>query len=541
MRHHVRQQAAVVADLDHDRAGGAGVGYAAHTRVRGPARRPAAGHGRLRRQHGHLARVGLELGRAVRPGLRDLVGPGVVQLQVELAVAAGVEDAQPVGLALHAHVGVRGSVDQHRVVERVGHHREAGCAGDLLGLRRPAAVERVGLRPVHRPLVAGPVPGQVVPASPRIEDRLVADAARVADPVLVGHVHVGVPERAQAAPPGQVPGRVGRAQPVRRGDERLVLDDERQLVGRHRAGGDELVLHLVADDVRRRLARVHVEPRQPVGVVVQVEQAGALAVGEVQGGRARARVVGRAGCPLRHRPALRVEPHVRHVDQRGAGAVRARLAGRRDPLVLRAAADPRREPAVQVQGGSRGGVDLVPALRPGPCPCRGGVHRQEQVAGLSGRELVDELDAHRPAAPRADQRPEVADGRRRDRVAPAGVRAPVELHVAAQSCEREVAVELLRVVADGQFVVVRARIGDGVRHCHRDVLAELVGGGRAHARQPVDELAEQRAVGPVGDAVVVGRRVGVQARREPAAARRRPSARRAKPRRSAPRRWACRP
>ena len=92
--------------------------------------------------------------------------------------------------------------------------------------------------------------------------------------------------------------------------------------------------------------------------------------------------------------------------------------------------------------------------------------------------------------------------------------------------------ELLRVLAHGDLVVVRAGIGDRVRHGHGDVLAEVVGRRGADAGQPVDELADLRAVGPVGDAEVVGRRLGVLSRLGRASCRR-PAGRPATPRRSA--------
>ena len=159
----LRQQAAVVADLDHRRSDGARVRHAARAPVRGPAHRPAAPDGGHGRQHGDLAGVGLQLRRASGAGLGEAVGARVVQLQVQLAVAAGVEDAQPVGLALHLHVGVRGAVDEHRVEERVRHHRRAGRARVLLGLGRHDSVERI----VHGAVLrAGRSPSSTTAGSP---------------------------------------------------------------------------------------------------------------------------------------------------------------------------------------------------------------------------------------------------------------------------------------------------------------------------------------------------------------------------------------
>ena len=151
-------------------------------------------------------------------------------------------------------------------------------------------------------------------------------------------------------------------------------------------------------------------------------------------------------------------------------------------------------------------VHLVAAQGAGAGAGDGRVHRQEELAGLTGRQLVDELDAHGPAAPRLDQRTEVVDGRRCDGVPPAGVGAVVELHVAAQPRRGQVAVQSLRELAHGDLVVVRARIGARVGNGDRDVLAEVVRRRLAHAGQRVDELAQGGAVGPVGGAAeIVGR------------------------------------
>ena len=278
--------------------------------------------------------------------------------------------------------------------------------------------------------------------------------------------------------------------------------------------GDQLVFDGVADQVRRRRARVHAEAREAVGVVVQVQEAGALVVGEVERRRARARVVGGPGRALVDRRAPGVEPHVRDVGETGAGLVGRALAGRRHPLVLRTAADPGRDPALQVQRRPVLRIRLVAAERAGAGAGDRRVHRQEELAALAGRQLVDELDAHGTAAARLDQRPEVVDGRRLHRVAPVRVGPAVQLHVAAQPGARQVAVQLLRELAHGDLVVVRAGVADRVRHGDRDVLAEVVGRRRPDAGQRVDELAEERTEGPVGaPAEVVGGGERVELRR----------------------------
>ncbi len=159
-------------------------------------------------------------------------------------------------------------------------------------------------------------------------------------------------------------------------------------------------------------------------------------------------------------------------------------------------------------------VHVVAAQRAGAGAPGRRVHGQEQVALPAQRQLVDELDAHRPAAAGADERPEVVDRRGADRVAAARVGARVELHVAAEPGRGEVAVQLLRVLAHGDLVVVGAGVGDRVRRGDRDVLAEVVGRGRADAGQLVHELADLGAVRPVGDAAeVVGSGVRIEARR----------------------------
>ena len=256
---------------------------------------------------------------------------------------------------------------------------------------------------------------------------------------------------------------------------------------------------------------------------MQIEEAGALVVGEVQRRGARARVVGSPGRALVDRPALGVEPHVGDVGQTGTRAIGGALAGRRHPLVRRAAADPRRKAAVEVQRRPVLRVRPVAAEGAGAGAGDGGIHRQEELAGVAGRQLVDELDADGPAAARFEQRPQVVDGGRRHRVLSARVGAPVELHVAAQPGRRQIAVQLLRVLAHRDLVVVGAWVGRGVGDGDGDVLAEVVGRRRADAGQRVDELAEQRAVGPVGgrpEVVGGGERVELRRRGSGLAGRR---------------------
>ena len=240
--------------------------------------------------------------------------------------------------------------------------------------------ERVGHRAVLGPVVAGPVPGEVVPPPLGVDVCWSLTPPSSPDAVLVGHVHVRIPQGAEASPAGEVPGGIGgRAAAPAPGTKVLSsmtsgssaagtvpASTGASIARSSRLAGvpvDKLVLDLVADEVRRRFARVDAEAREAVGVVVQVEEAGALVVGEVQGGRARARVVGGSGRAFVHRLCPGVEPHVGDVDQAGAGAVRALLPGRRDPLVLRAAADPGGEPAVQVQRGAVLRIDVIAAVR----------------------------------------------------------------------------------------------------------------------------------------------------------------------------------
>ncbi len=328
--------------------------------------------------------------------------------------------------------------------------------------------------------------------------------------VLVWHVHVREPETAKAAPRSFVPRRVlGEQLRVLR-DEGLVLDDDRDLLGRNgagrdgrgsdRAAGDELLLHRVAQQVTRGLTGVHVEPRDPVRVVVVEHQPRALLVGVEEGQRTGTGV-----------------GHVRDVVHADALGVGGALAGRRGPLVRRAVADPRGRAAVQVQ---RGAVLLVraDAVRSEACAHRCRVGRDEQVPARVDRQLVDELHSCRPVPRRKDGGAEIT-GRRHCRA------RGIELHVAAQLRGRQVGVKLLCVLHERDDVVVGPRIGRGVRDRESQVLAEVVRLRSAQTRQRVHELPDagprdyraarvelrQRAVRVVGSrAEVVRLTLGVE-------------------------------
>ena len=380
------------------------------------------------------------------------------------------------------HVRVGGAVDHRGVHEALGHQRRvrrAGVTGSAVGTVRSGLNDR-------------PEPRAVVPAAHRV------GAHRVGR-VLVRHVDVREPQAAQAAPVRRVPGGVLRRELGGVGHERLVLDDERDLLRRDRAGRDgqradrpavdERLLDRIVQQVAGGLARVHVQAGDAVRVVVIEHQPGALLVRVEEGERARAGI-----------------RHVGDVVDADALGIRRVLAGRRRPLVRRAVADPRGRAAVQVERGAvlRVEADAVGA-RAGAH--RGRVDRQEQVAAGAGRELVDELDADRAVLVRDDRRPEVAR-RRQGRHA-----AAVHLHVALELRRGQVAVKLLAVPHERDHVVVGARIRGRVRHRDRDVVAEVVRLRGAESRQGVDELADpgpgdrvaarvqrgQRAQGPVRD------------------------------------------
>ena len=353
-----------------------------------------------------------------------------------------------------------------------------------------------------------PEPGAVVPAP-------LVGRARVHIWVLVRHVHVREPEAALGLRKARevLPGGVLRRDGGGLGQEALVLDHQRDLVGRQAAGGDALVDHAllggVLEEVRAGHARVHVESRDAQSVIVEPEQPGALVVGVVVGLRAGSRIrrAGRGALQAERRVRDRVEDHVGHVPDADAALVHGRLAGRRDPLVGRAVADPHRIAAVKVEHGAvlgvvAGGI----ALGTHAGAHHGGVHRQEELAVGACRQVVGEPQPDRRTVLGDDHRAEI--GRRGVRVdlgaagvedgaavriperhmsARGGVGWRLELHVAAQrGWIREVPVQLLAVLHDGELVVVTARERGRVRL------------GRPQVGQRVDELAQaERAEGPV--------------------------------------------
>ena len=331
-----------------------------------------------------------------------------VPLEVEEAVVRRIEHPESVGLRLQRDRRVGGAVDDRRVIELFHADRDVRRAGDLLrlaervGVVLPArrvvevagrVVVRVRDRPVLRVRGRRPEPRPVHPAP------VGAHATRVAR-VLGRHVHVVVPEAALGAPSRGVPGRVLQGELGGVGDERAVLDDERDGVrrARDRSGVEELLLGLVCDQVAGCLTGVHVEPGDAPRVVVVEEQPGALLVGVVEG---LAPVVGRLA-----------DVHVGHVlDTDALRPVRG-LAGRRDPLVRGAVADPRGGAAVQVQ---RRPVVRETALRLrilAACGIADRVHDRAFVCRL-GHIHREHAGAHERGVGRKEQ---VAVGARRQEV-----------------------------------------------------------------------------------------------------------------------------
>ena len=305
---------------------------------------------------------------------------------------------------------------------------------------------------------------------------------------------------------------------LRAGYEGLVLDHERDLGGRDgllqaRVGTrvvravDEILLDGVLQDVRRGLAGVDVEPGDAVGVVVVEHQPGALLVGVIEGQRAGAGIVRRARRARRNDVAVVVEPHVGDELHTGAPLVGGRIGAGRRPLIRCAVADPRSGAAVQVQGGAV--LCVVTSERTHARAHDGGVHRQEEVAGGAGRQVVRELDAHRPIPLRDDRRSQVLgtvdgvdlgavavqDGAavrvlQGDVLALCGVGRRLDLHVAAQRRRRQVLAQLLGVLDQADLVVVGMREGRRVGDRDGDVLSEVVRGGPPQSGQRVDELAD---------------------------------------------------
>jgi len=155
------------------------------------------------------------------------------------------------------------------------------------------------------------------------------------------------------------------------------------------------------------------------------------------------------------------------------------------------------------------------------------IGRDEQIAARAGRQQVVELDAHRLVFGGHDRGPQVVglrhakslhpidqDGRLSavevrisQRIVIARDHSGLELHVAAQQRRGQVGVHLLPVLHEPDLVVVGSRllrrgrcrrhkgIARGVRNCHREELAQVVGTARAQPGQPIHELADAAADG----------------------------------------------
>jgi len=465
-----RQEAALVGDLDPLRTHQHRIGNAALAAIRRPLRRQAGV--RRRGNHAHLRQSRLT---RVRVG-EDRVRVGLIELEVEEPVVGRVQDSKTVGLGLHLQRRIRRAVDDRRIAEHLHSHGGVRRPGNLR--RLPGRVHRIVIGVRHRPvrdvLRRRPEPGTVVPPAEGVDP---FDVVRV----LGGHVDVRQPEvaRLRLANAG---GRVQQARsPVPRGigdahqlriHERPVLEHQGNLLRGNERRVDQLLLDRIGNEVARRLAHVDVQPRDAPGMIVVEHEAGALLVRPVE----------------RHRPLARIG-HVWNVLHAHALGVRRRFAGRGDPLVRRAVADPRALAAVKVQRGPVLG-EHVPLHWTHPRAHHGRIARDEQVAALARRQGVGELDAHGPVLLGDDDRPQVVDRRRRHVVrSTGGVRAHVGLHVAPQRGRRQVRVHLLRVLAELDLVVVRARIRDRVRIRHREILSQVVRLGRPQARQRVHELA----------------------------------------------------
>ncbi len=272
-------------------------------------------------------------GRRIR--VRRIAGNAIgvdrcVDRQIEEAIVGCVQDAQAIGLRVQRQGRVGDAVDDRRVVEGFHAHRDVRhtrverrlaplevrvAGGVVVGIGNRAIVDGGGRRPEPR---------AVGPAAKGVDTRGVAR-------VLRRHVDMRHPQVALAAPARHVPGRVLHFELCLVGHEGLVLDDQRDLVGRDRAAVDQRLFGGVRDQVAGCLARIDVQARNAPRMVVVEHQARALLVGVEEGQG--------AGTGIGH------VRHITHADTLGVGCV---VAGRRDPLVRRAVADPRVETAMQM-------------------------------------------------------------------------------------------------------------------------------------------------------------------------------------------------
>ena len=555
--HRLGEEAPLARYLQEARSQEGGVGYSAIPTVDGPGSRPVELFCQVPgcRQHLHFGLVGAVAGQ--EPGIRaQLRRVRLVEGEVPEAVARGVQYPEAIGARVHGERGEHGAVHHGGILESLHPHGYVGGSGNHGRLPRGlalgqdhrvgAAAIRVVVRVGYRPLLDGGCrvePGAVHPAAEGVHP---AKACRQG---LGGHVDMRQPEVAghrrpypvqqRAAAP--VPERVGDADfgshyprygmgGRRRVDKGLVLDDERNLVRRDDAAGNQVLLELVGDQVTGGLAGIDVQPCDAEGVVVIEHQPGALLVGVVIG---RGTVAGIG--------------HVGDVLQTDTLGERCDLTGRGDPLVRGTVADPGSAAAMQMEVGTvlgvaRAGVGLDGIVAIGACAAggagigrpaagahHGAVDRDKEVAGRADRELVGELDAYRAIPFRDDAGAEVADrigidagacgrvGGRTGMLVGAAfvlaregagreVAAAVNLHVAAQkrAGQGEVRVQALLELHQFDLVIVRTGIAGDVGLGHGEVLPKVVRLEATKPRQRVDEFCQRRAVGPVGSGVVIG-------------------------------------
>ena len=370
----------------------------------------------------------------------------MIQLQIEHAVIAGVQDPEPIGFGLHGHVWVGGTVDHRRVHVTFGHD----------GYRRRYRMHQIS-RSRSRQLW-GPEPWTIVPPAKRIRS---IGGIRV----LVGHVNMGEPKIANPAPMGEIPEWIGRC--CGAGHECPVLDDQRNAKGvesatliRKDSTVDQRQFVRIIQQITRSFAGINIETGHAIRMVMVEHQPTTLLVGII----------------VSRRPGTRIR-HVGNVLLTHTIGIGSHFSCGGNPLVGRSIADPWSKASMKMKDGTilcvvhgHGGHSQGAH----PRSHDGGVHRQEEIAVDARGEHVAKLDSHRYVALGDDQRSHIM-------VCPISRRG--EISIAPQFGCGQIRVHLLGVVEQPDLVIIGSRIRIHIRIGNRNILSEVVVAGRPQPRQ----------------------------------------------------------
>ena len=149
------------------------------------------------------------------------------------------------------------------------------------------------------------------------------------------------------------------------------------------------------------------------------------------------------------------------------------------------------------------------SVRPGSSPLDRAIHRQEQISSNSCWQIVIKLDPYRHVAGGLNFGPQELRCSHRVNLRPQRIqnRGPVRVLERVVSTHRSIhrclnlnvttkrggvqaAGKLLRVLNNGDLVVIRPWVRCGIGHSHRQVLAKIIGPCCTQARNGVLELLD---------------------------------------------------